>query len=372
MKTVFYANGIERHGFYIKYKIDGDDLVDSFVSIILKIVRFIDSEAAKIFCETVKGEQNYAILTSEDKYEGVDKRSGALIRLYVKFLAVYLGIDLLSFLVSDFFYFLFIPVTVIMLAFTVGVIYYVGKYAKEYYLKAVKKFLKICLGIIGSFFITLVAGLIFPPLALIILGFTIYKNIKRKAFLDKFSRYSHFLIKITLITIVFNIVFAISEGMSNRATTESGLAVWNMLSDISLWMPNIILLYMIRAFYRNERSRGMDFDDCGKIMLLVPVTWFFMMFSVLSLIDHFSVTGEDFIADNGLNIDHYMNMPEGGENVEMACATDGPDVHVDAYTKQDGTYVHSHMRSNPDGIEANNWSHSGNVNPYTGETGQKK
>ena len=47
----------------------------------------------------------------------------------------------------------------------------------------------------------------------------------------------------------------------------------------------------------------------------------------------------------------------------------GGHVHVNAYTKKDGTYVQPHYRTSPDGTKTNNWSHSGNVNPYTGKVG---
>ncbi len=42
-------------------------------------------------------------------------------------------------------------------------------------------------------------------------------------------------------------------------------------------------------------------------------------------------------------------------------------VHVNSYTRKDGTYVKSHYRSNPDGNPYNNWSYPGNYNPYTGK-----
>jgi len=47
------------------------------------------------------------------------------------------------------------------------------------------------------------------------------------------------------------------------------------------------------------------------------------------------------------------------------------DVHVNGYTKKDGTYVAPHWRSDPDGNPNNNWSHKGNVNPHTGQPGNK-
>lgn len=47
----------------------------------------------------------------------------------------------------------------------------------------------------------------------------------------------------------------------------------------------------------------------------------------------------------------------------------GSHVHVSGYTKRDGTYVQPHHRTAPDGTKLNNWSHYGNVNPYTGKVG---
>ena len=44
-------------------------------------------------------------------------------------------------------------------------------------------------------------------------------------------------------------------------------------------------------------------------------------------------------------------------------------VQVKGYTRSNGTYVQPHMRSAPDSTTSNNWSHIGNVNPYTGQSG---
>lgn len=43
--------------------------------------------------------------------------------------------------------------------------------------------------------------------------------------------------------------------------------------------------------------------------------------------------------------------------------------HVRPYVKQDGTYVQPHVRSAPDGNPYNNYSTSGNSNPWTGQAG---
>jgi len=47
-------------------------------------------------------------------------------------------------------------------------------------------------------------------------------------------------------------------------------------------------------------------------------------------------------------------------------------VRVRGYVRRDGTYVAPHLRSNPDGRFYNNWSSSGNVNPYTGKEGTQE
>tara|TARA_B110000046_G_C12817218_1_gene323789 strand:- start:272 stop:547 length:276 start_codon:yes stop_codon:yes gene_type:complete len=45
------------------------------------------------------------------------------------------------------------------------------------------------------------------------------------------------------------------------------------------------------------------------------------------------------------------------------------DVYVKPYYKSNGTYVQGHYRSSPDSTTSNNWSTTGNTNPYTGKSG---
>ncbi|GED32380.1 hypothetical protein P9G84_13725 [Brevibacillus centrosporus] len=58
-----------------------------------------------------------------------------------------------------------------------------------------------------------------------------------------------------------------------------------------------------------------------------------------------------------VNSDLYMNMIGA--------------IYVDSYYRSDGTYVPGHYRTSPDDDRCNNWSASGNINPYTGERGTK-
>ena len=49
----------------------------------------------------------------------------------------------------------------------------------------------------------------------------------------------------------------------------------------------------------------------------------------------------------------------------------GHSVTVRSYTTRRGSYVRAHHRTAADGTRSSNWSHVGNVNPYTGKAGTK-
>src|SRR2546426_2161999 len=45
--------------------------------------------------------------------------------------------------------------------------------------------------------------------------------------------------------------------------------------------------------------------------------------------------------------------------------------YVRPYVRKDGTFVSGHYRTYPDGNFYNNWSTSGNINPFTGNPGYR-
>lgn len=47
------------------------------------------------------------------------------------------------------------------------------------------------------------------------------------------------------------------------------------------------------------------------------------------------------------------------------------EVHVNGYSRKNGTHVAPHYRSAPNGTKRDNWSAKGNVNPHTGKPGTK-
>lgn len=69
-----------------------------------------------------------------------------------------------------------------------------------------------------------------------------------------------------------------------------------------------------------------------------------------------------------------MKFAQYGAVVALAIASSLPtsalaDTYVRGHTRQDGTYVQPHYRSNPDGNRLNNYSTEGNYNPHTGKAG---
>ncbi len=53
------------------------------------------------------------------------------------------------------------------------------------------------------------------------------------------------------------------------------------------------------------------------------------------------------------------------------CVGSFADDYVDGYFKRDGTYVAPHYRSSPNTTNIDNYSTSGNQNPYTGSSGSR-
>jgi hypothetical protein len=58
--------------------------------------------------------------------------------------------------------------------------------------------------------------------------------------------------------------------------------------------------------------------------------------------------------------------------ISLSQAAIAQGVHVDGYTRRDGTYVAPHYRSAPDSHYNNNWGVSPNINPYTGQQGAQQ
>lgn len=55
-----------------------------------------------------------------------------------------------------------------------------------------------------------------------------------------------------------------------------------------------------------------------------------------------------------------------------AYGTVSADQYVNGYYRGDGTYVEGYYRTDPNNTTEDNYSHYGNVNPYTGQRGYQR
>jgi hypothetical protein len=92
--------------------------------------------------------------------------------------------------------------------------------------------------------------------------------------------------------------------------------------------------------------------------------------AVLSLV--FLVGGSAALyAKGGHGGSHSHSAKSKAPKTRTSNATNPDVVHVQGYTKKDGTYVAPHDRTAPNNTKNDNWSTRGNVNPETGKAGTK-
>ena len=186
---------------------------------------------------------------------------------------------------------------------------------------------KLITGLVISFFLVALS-VACPPVAVILLGFTIYKNWKRREFLDQYKRYTRILIKGFAILAAAHIACAIFEFIAKRAAiklqtiisydieriSEAKLislindAIWRISLYEALGICSILLGFIIwnkcyLNFYRKEQINGIPYDKCVKLTWLVPLTWLMLAFSYLTLIHSSSFNGDSLLAD----VDSNMN-----------------------------------------------------------------
>ena len=191
---------------------------------------------------------------------------------------------------------------------------------------------KLITGLVISFFLICLSA-VFPPLAIILLGLTIYKNWQRRAFLDRYKRYTRILIKSFFILTASQIICAIFGGLAKIAALKlASLGSYNLgymseaklLSIISstIWRISIFEALGICAilaglivwnkcylnFYKNEQLNGVHYDDCVKLTWLVPLTWLMLAFSYMTLIHSSAFNGDGLLADVDANMDTDINI----------------------------------------------------------------
>jgi hypothetical protein len=67
-----------------------------------------------------------------------------------------------------------------------------------------------------------------------------------------------------------------------------------------------------------------------------------------------------------------MTLTAGAAQAQYYGTGSNPNSHyVQGHTTSSGTYVAPHMQTNPNGTQRDNYSATGNVNPYTGAVGTR-
>jgi len=75
------------------------------------------------------------------------------------------------------------------------------------------------------------------------------------------------------------------------------------------------------------------------------------------------------IAKGGSGGSHYS--PPAPHSSPSAGHVNSQNHSIQGYVKKDGTYVAPSHATNPNGTTKDNYTHQGNVNPYTGAVGTK-
>ena len=303
------------------------NIMNSFLRLVYRILKLVDSESARIFLENFNNHKSIVQLNDEAKFDELDSRLGCTIRILLKITAILVVISLLVF-VSDIFYLFLVPVCLGLLIVELGVIYAVVKYImedREKYIKAINKSLKFLVGVWISAILVMI-----PFVGLIFLCVAIYKNRKRRKFISKYKRYVYVIIKAGLLGSILYSVGATGYAMSDAARTDTQSNIFFIVGNLGICLAPVAMLYVNRKFYRSERAMGMKFDDIGKLIILVPITWLFLMISIFAHLDTFSIDGTDFLATGDLDIGNALGTdlssinPDLNLNSDIASASAAP------------------------------------------------
>jgi hypothetical protein len=69
---------------------------------------------------------------------------------------------------------------------------------------------------------------------------------------------------------------------------------------------------------------------------------------------------------------HSSSSKTSKTSTTACCSKSASDVHVQGYTKKNGTVVKPYTRTHENSTQRDNFSTKGNVNPYTGKVGTKE
>ena len=150
--------------------------------------------------------------------------------------------------------------------------------------------------------------------ALILVGLSIYTNRKRSDFVKKFERYIWKPIVLAMLAggiscLIFYFIFTLKR-------------ISDPLVFVSIFAPiflvcNFALVY--RFFWRQEQAKGISFMNFQRLMWLVPLTFFMLIFSFLTMFHVFDVAGDgslDNLLDDPNLVPDAGNLAAGVESID--------------------------------------------------------
>lgn len=193
--------------------------------------------------------------------------------------------------------------TIITLATVAAVGYYLWRYVKT---RQVKKHAKAVGAKLGRMYLTLMGviliTMLLPPVGLVLMGYTIYKNYQRRKFLERYRRYTVCRVKGLLLNCLCMLGFAV-WGLAAYAGNAGAVFVIELIGAVIVvvslrWMNSVS-----KKFYQGEQARNVQFEECGRLLKVVPLVWILLLISVTTLMENPLFSGDKLIADVGLDVD---------------------------------------------------------------------
>ncbi len=127
-------------------------------------------------------------------------------------------------------------------------------------------------------------------------------------------------------------------------------------------------IYNILSKAEGKKESAIDItDDSNKLKYNPSSTYDYNPVDLDIDVDSIKKSDHHNTSNDNSYTGSYNNYPRSG-NYSTNTVGAG-DVYVEPYIKSDGTVVQGHYRTQPNSTTLDNYSHKGNINPYTGKRG---
>jgi len=308
-------------------------IISSVYEILSSFIQWVKTQFDKISAKEYGQNFDYSSLSSDEKYNLFYNETEGIIKSQNKMTCIILILSVIYSILEDTIIGTICHI-IIFILLLILIIFILRSGLNTISSKFINVARKLSLGILISMLLLAISFLI-PPVGIILFGITIYKNWKRRAFLDKYKRYTRYVIKILLALFLPPVISKVFELISVFAFKGDMIIIPIILELLSLYIIiyGIKLYYKISLnFYKKEQARGIQFDDCTKLIWLVPFTWIMLTISFLTLIHSSSYNGDSLLANFDTDIDSYMNIDNSIPDETYSLASDLGDVNDNLQT----------------------------------------